>query len=305
MKDLLTKVLSGIGLQGLFLAAAVLTLGTPAGFSIRGLSWKFPWLEESTTVPAAPSVFPALAADIKPATASPSLSLQCIAASQASAIFCVVVRNPSVRSLLLQSGQLNLSELGLADAPWPVPTTAPYLPERCPVAKVQIAADRDLPGTAHAFPLALSIPPGHERRFLLHVDLVNLPVAQRNRFFAVGSLVLSGGMEEVASADFNLFGARMEQKAAQPAGRDASPAYAAATVPTAALKHVESSPGEPINRQPLILPPPPVPQSPDLMERVSSRLGKMADSVSDLRHKVPLPFASSPTAQPVGRPTER
>jgi len=288
MKDVLTKVFGGIGLQGLFLAAAVVTLGTPAGFSIRGLSWKFPWLEESTPAQAEPGVLPVAAPVATPVAAGPSLSLRCIAASQASAIFCVVVQNPADRSLLLQSGQLNLCEVGLAPVAWPGRATAPWLPERLPVARLQIAADRDLPGTPHTFPLALAIPPGHERRFLLQVDMMNLPAAERNRFFAVGSLVLSGGTEELASADFNLFGARMEQIQSLGASPATFLAHASAPSPTAATQQTVSPPDEPIYPQPSVVPP--TPQSPDLMERVSSRLGKMAAGVTELRHKVPLPF---------------
>jgi hypothetical protein len=109
--------------------------------------------------------------------------------------------------------------------------------------------------------------------------------------------VLSGGTAELASADFNLFGARIEQIEALAAGSAVSRACPSATFPTAASQHAATPPGEPIYPQPSVVPPSPEPQSPDLMERVSSRLGKMAAGVTELRHKVSLPFTTGQSSR--------
>ena len=99
----------------------------------------------------------------------------------------------------------------MANADWPTVALPPWDGVRFQLAKIQILADKELPGTARAFSLDLTIPPGHQRKFLLQIDAANVPIWQHNRFFAVGSLVLEDGSAELATPDMNLFGRRLAQ----------------------------------------------------------------------------------------------
>src|SRR5262245_20293135 len=47
MSGTTSRLLSWSGIQGMLVAVAVFLVGTPAGFSICGLSWKFPWLADA------------------------------------------------------------------------------------------------------------------------------------------------------------------------------------------------------------------------------------------------------------------
>lgn len=205
------KMVSWTGIQGLLVVAAIFLIGTPAGFSFCGLSWKFPWLSEVSSptrdIPVAQLVVN------KPEPRSASLTVDRVWAGQSRVVFCVTVRNEQGRSLHLRSGHVNLSEVGMANADWPAVTLSPWDGVRFQLAKIQIFADKELPGTARAFNLDLTIPPGHQRKFLLQIDAASVPIWQHNRFFAVGSLVLEDGAAELATPDINLFGQRLAQGA--------------------------------------------------------------------------------------------
>ncbi|MCE9553979.1 MAG: hypothetical protein K8T91_11470 [Planctomycetes bacterium] len=203
------KLVSWSSIQGLVVAAAIFLIGTPAGFSFAGLSWKFPWLSEASSpardTPAAQLVVH------KPEPRIATLTVDRVWVGQARVVLCVTVRNEQGRSLHLRSGHVNLSEVGMNHADWPAVTLPPWDGVRFQLAKIQIFADKELPGTARAFALDLTIPPGHQRKFLLQIDAANVPIWQHNRFFAVGSLVLEDGAAELATPDMNLFGRRLNQ----------------------------------------------------------------------------------------------
>lgn len=228
MKAAPRKLLRGSGVQGLLLAAALFVIGTPAGFSICGISWKFPWLDEiDAALRGAPVSLRGAPASLRPGAASfgetqpvvaqkPALPastvmIACIWRAPASAVFCVTVRNDLDRSIRIGAGQLNLSAVGMANADWPAETLPAWEAVRLPTAKVQILADRELPGAPRRFALDLTVPPGHARRFLLQVDAANMPVQQPQRFYAVGSLVLEDGQTERVSPEFNVFGRSMQE----------------------------------------------------------------------------------------------
>ena len=145
----------------------------------------------------------------KPEPPRASLTVDRVWAGQSRVVFCVTVQNQQERSLHLRSGHVNLSEVGMANADWPAVTLPPWDGVRFQLAKLQIVAAKELPGTARAFALDLTIPPGHQRKFLLQIDAANVPIWQHNRFFAVGSLVLEDGAAELATPDMNLFGQRL------------------------------------------------------------------------------------------------
>lgn len=210
-----SKVFSWPSLQGLLVASALLAMGTPAGFSIGGLSWKFPWLSETSATPR--TAQPTVAIANKPVLPSSSIAVQRVWSSQASVMFCVTVKNDQGHSIHLRSGHLNLSEVGMANADWPAVAPPQWDAVRLQLAKVQIFADRELPGTPHGFKIDLKIPPGHQRKFLLQIDAANIPIWQHNRFFAVGSLVVEEGAAELATPDLNLFGQRLVPEKALPA----------------------------------------------------------------------------------------
>jgi hypothetical protein len=239
----------------LFLAGLFL-VGTPAGFSFYGMSWTFPWLTEvikntrdvpNASVPARP---PQELVARKPVVPKATVSVQRVWAGQASVIYAITVRNDDDRSLELRSGHVNLSELGIASADWPAVVLPAWDVGRYQLAKVQISADRELPGAPHSFPLALSVPAGRERKFLLQLDATNLPLWQQNRFFAVGTLVLKGDDVELATADSNFFGLRLMQPTGVPAnlpvrGTEPQPAPVLARAVPQAPPHPPAAPPHP------------------------------------------------------------
>jgi hypothetical protein len=203
--------------QGILIGSAIFAMGSPAGFSVCGLSWKFPWFVDPSAASSDAHPLAAIGGKSASLSQSPSLpqrslSADCIWISPTSVMFCVTVRNDERHSIHLHSGHVNLSEVGVANTDWPSMPLPTFEALRIQSAKVQIAADGELPGNPRSFSIDLTVPPGHERRFLLQIDAANLPQWQQNRFFAVGSLVQEDGTAELATPDINLFGQRLTPK---------------------------------------------------------------------------------------------
>ena len=283
-----TKVLGWSSIQGILAAILIFAVGGPAGFSLYGFSWKLPWDQELAATPRDKPL--AEAAGTVPLISIPQrspLTVERIWSSPSTVVFCVSVKNDQNRSMSIRSGHLNLSEVGIADIDWASAAPLTWEARRLQVANVQIIADREAPGTVHGFILDLTVPPGHERKFLLQIQAVNVPASDQNRFCAVGSLVLEDGTAELATPDIDLFGARLAQ-----GDRHVGVSPVATRVePLSPLRRELRTEAPVAQRPPAYAVRPPEP--PSSVEKLTNQLGKVRSYATDLRNKIPLPFTST------------